>query len=83
MLTLTAGGSVGDYSDTASLRQDVANSLVTIAVSPPPGSVLKFSTHHRHHRRSRLHHRCRGAQTSLFSTLNSAASASTALGVTI
>ena len=82
MLTLTASGSLSDYSDTSSLRQGVATaagvdtSLVTIAVTA--GSVLitaaiavPVST------------TAAAVLTSLDSTLGTAATASTALGITI
>jgi len=82
VLTLTASGSVGDYSDTSSLQRSVATaagvdvSLVTISVAA--GSVIitatiavpAFTT-------------AATVQASLASTLGTAAAASAELGVTV
>ena len=84
MLTLTASGSVSDYSnnDKSSLQQGVATaagvdkSLVTIAITA--GSVLITATI-----AVPTSTTAAAMQTSLSSTLNSAADASTALGVTV
>jgi len=82
VLTLTASGSLSDYSDTSSLRQGVATaagvdtSLVTIAVTA--GSVLITATIAVPASTTPA-----AVLTSLASTLGTAAAASTALGITI
>ena len=82
MLTLTASGSVSDYSDTSSLRQGIATaagvdkSLVTIAVAA--ASVIITATI-----AVPASTTAAAVQTSLSSTLGTAADASAALGVTI
>ena len=82
MLTLTASGSVSDYSDTSSLRQGIATaagvdkSLVTIAITA--ASVIITATI-----AVPASTTAAAVQTSLSSTLGTAADASAALGVTI
>merc|ERR1740133_658250 len=82
VLTLTAEGSVGDYSDTSSLQQSVATaagvdtSLVTIVVTP--GSVIITATI-----AVPASVTATTVQTSLSSSLGTAAAASTTLGVTV
>ena len=82
MLTLTASGSVSDYSDTSSLRQGIATaaavdrSLVTIAVAA--ASVIITATI-----AVPASTTAAAVQASLSSTLGTAAAASAALGVTI
>ena len=82
MLTLTAAGSVSDYEDTSSLQQNVATaagvdtSLVTIEVSA--ASVIITATI-----AVPASTTAAAVQTSLSSTLGTAADASAALGVTI
>ena len=82
VLTLTASGSVSDYSDTSSLRQGIATaaavdrSLVTIAVAA--ASVIITATI-----AVPASTTAAAVQASLSSTLGTAAAASAALGVTI
>ena len=82
VLTLTASGSLSDYSDTSSLRRGIATaagvdtSLVTIAVTA--GSVLITATIAVPASTTPA-----AVLTSLVSTLGTAAAASTALGITI
>ena len=82
VLTLTAGGSVSDYSDTSSLQQAVATaagvdaSLVTIRVAA--GSVLITATIG-----VPASTTAAAVQTSLAATLGTAAAASTALGIAV
>ena len=82
MLTLTAGGSVSDYSDTSALQSAIAASagvdasLVTISVAA--GSVLITATI-----AVPASSTAEAVQTSLAATLGTAATASAALGVTV
>ena len=82
MLTLTASGSVSDYSDTSSLQQNVATSagvdksLVTISVAA--ASVIITATI-----AVPASTTAAALQTSLSSKLATAATASAALGVTV
>ena len=82
MLTLTASGSVSDYSDTSSLQQAVATaagidpSLVTIAVAA--SSVMITAT-----LAVPASTTATTVQASLSSALGTATAASTALGVTV
>ena len=82
VLTFTASGSVSDYSDTSSLQQKIATaagvdkSLVTIAVAA--ASVIITATI-----AVPASTTAAAVQTSLSSTLGTAADASAALGVTI
>ena len=83
MLTLTASGDVSDYADTTSLRQKIANaagvddiSLVTISVTA--ASVLITATIVVPASTTPA-----AVQTSLTSTLGTAAAASAALGITV
>ena len=82
VLTLTAGGSVSDYSDTSALQSAIAASagvdasLVTISVAA--GSVLITATI-----AVPASSTPAAVQTSLGATLGTAAAASTALGITV
>ena len=83
MLTIMASGYVSDYADTSSLRQTIATaagvddaSLVTISVAA--GSVIIIATIAVPASTTPA-----AVQTSLASTLATAAAASTALGITV
>ena len=82
MLTLTVSGTLSDYADTSSLRQNIASaagvdaSLVTISVAA--ASVLITATI-----AVPASSTAEAVQTSLAATLGTAATASAALGVTV
>ena len=83
VLTLTVSGTPGDYADTSNLRQRIATaagvddaSLVTISVAA--GSVIIIATIAVPASTTPA-----AVQTSLTSTLGTAAAASAALGITV
>ena len=82
VLTMTASGSISDYSDTSSLQQKVATAAGVdtslVAISVAPGSVIITATIAVPASTSAA-----TVQASLASTLGTAAAASAALGITV
>ena len=82
VLTMTASGSISDYSDTSSLQQKVATAAGVdtslVAISVAPGSVIITATI-----AVPASATAATVQSSLYSTMGTAADASAVLGITV